>query len=46
MLLHFIFVIKDTDLGKRDKEFNYIKQMADEALEEYNKVLNELENEE
>ena len=28
MLLHFIFVIKDTDLGKRDKEFEYVKQMA------------------
>jgi len=28
MILHFIFVIKDTDLGKRDKEFEYIKQMA------------------
>ena len=28
MILHFIFVIKDTDLGKRDKEFEYVKQMA------------------
>ena len=28
MLLHFIFVIKEEDLGKRDKEFDYIKQMA------------------
>ena len=28
MLLHFIFVIKDSDLGKRTKEFDYIKQMA------------------
>lgn len=28
MLLHFIFVIKDSDLGKRDKEFDYVKQMA------------------
>jgi len=28
MLLHFIFVIKDSDLGKRDKEFGYVKQMA------------------
>ena len=31
---------------KWDFDDNYIKQMADEALEEYNKVLNELENEE
>ena len=28
MLLHFIFVIKEQDLGKRDKEFDYIKQMS------------------
>lgn len=28
MLLHFIFVIKESDLGKRTKEFDYIKQMA------------------
>lgn len=28
MLLHFIFVIKESDLGKRTKEFEYIKQMA------------------
>ncbi len=28
MLLHFIFVIKEEDLGKRDKEFDYVKQMA------------------
>lgn len=28
MLLHFIFVIKDSDLGKRDKEFDYVKQMS------------------
>jgi len=28
MLLHFIFVIKDLDLDKRDKEFEYVKQMA------------------
>jgi len=29
MLLHFIFVIKDSDLGTRKKEFEYIKQMAE-----------------
>jgi hypothetical protein len=29
MLLHFIFVIKEADLGKRDAEFEYIKQMAE-----------------
>jgi hypothetical protein len=28
MLLHFIFVIKEKDLGKRNKEFDYIKQMS------------------
>jgi len=28
MLLHFIFVIKETDLGKRQFEFEYIKKMA------------------
>ena len=28
MLLHFIFVIKDKDLGLRDAEFEYIKKMA------------------
>lgn len=28
MLLHFIFVIKESDLGKRTNEFDYIKQMA------------------
>ena len=28
MLLHFIFVIKESDLGKRDKEFEYVKQMT------------------
>jgi len=28
MLLHFIFVIKDSDLGKRNKEFDYVKQMS------------------
>jgi hypothetical protein len=28
MLLHFIFVIKEEDLLKRKKEFDYIKQMA------------------
>ncbi len=28
MLLHFIFVIKSDDLGKRSKEFEYVKQMA------------------
>lgn len=28
MLLHFIFVIKDSDLGKRKEEFEYVKQMA------------------
>jgi len=28
MLLHFIFVVKDSDLGKRDKEFDYVKKMA------------------
>ena len=28
MLLHFIFVIKEEDLGKRKKEFEYVKQMA------------------
>jgi hypothetical protein len=29
MLLHFIFVIKDSDLGKRTKEYEYVKQMAE-----------------
>ena len=28
MLLHFIFVIKDKDLGLRAAEFEYIKKMA------------------
>ena len=28
MLLHFIFVIKEEDLGERKKEFEYVKQMA------------------
>ena len=28
MLLHFIFVIKESDLGKRKEEFEYVKQMA------------------
>ncbi len=28
MLVHFIFVIKESDLGKRTKEFEYIKQMG------------------
>ena len=28
MLLHFIFVIKDKELGLRDAEFEYIKKMA------------------
>ena len=28
MLLHFIFVIKEEDLGKRDKEFEYIEKMS------------------
>ena len=28
MLLHFIFLIKETDLEKRKKEFAYVKQMA------------------
>ncbi len=28
MLLHFIFVIKESDLGKRDKEFEYVKHMS------------------
>ena len=28
MLLHFIFVIKETEHGKRDKEFEYVKQMS------------------
>ncbi len=28
MLLHFIFVIKEEDLGKRKDEFEYIKNMA------------------
>lgn len=28
MLLHFVFVIKREDLGKRDFEFEYVKQMA------------------
>ena len=28
MLLHFIFVIKEDDLDKRDKEFEYVKQMS------------------
>ena len=28
MLLHFIFVIKEADLEKRKKEFEYVKQMA------------------
>ena len=28
MLLHFIFVIKEKDLGQRNKEFEYVKKMA------------------
>ena len=28
MLLHFIFVIKEEDLGQRDKEYEYVKKMA------------------
>ncbi len=28
MLLHFIFVIKDKELGQRDGEFEYVKKMA------------------
>jgi hypothetical protein len=28
MLLHFVFVIRREDLGKRDFEFEYVKQMA------------------
>jgi len=28
MLLHFIFVIKDKDLGLRAAEFEYVKKMA------------------
>ena len=28
MLLHFIFVIKDKDLGLRTAEFEYVKKMA------------------
>jgi len=28
MLLHFIFVIKDKELGQRELEFEYIKKMA------------------
>ena len=28
MLLHFIFVIKESDIDSRKNEFNYIKQMA------------------
>ena len=28
MILHFIFVIKDSDLDKRNQEFEYIKQMS------------------
>jgi hypothetical protein len=28
MLLHFIFVIKESELGKRDQEFTYVKKMA------------------
>ncbi len=29
MLLHFIFVIKDSELDTRQKEFEYVKQMAE-----------------
>ena len=29
MLLHFIFVIKDKELGQRDGEFEYVKKMAE-----------------
>ena len=29
MLLHFIFVIKEKELGQRDGEFEYIKKMAE-----------------
>jgi len=28
MLLHFIFIVKEEDLEKRKKEFEYIKNMA------------------
>jgi len=28
MLLHFIFVIKDKELGLRGAEFEYVKKMA------------------
>ena len=28
MILHFIFVIKEDDLDKRDKEFEYVKKMS------------------
>ncbi len=28
MILHFIFVVKEEDLEKRKKEFDYVKQMA------------------
>ena len=28
MLLHFIFVIKDKELGLRDVEFEYVRKMA------------------
>ena len=28
MLLHFIFVIKDKELGLRDAEFQYVRRMA------------------
>jgi hypothetical protein len=28
MLLHFIFVIKENELGKRNKEFEYVTQMS------------------
>ena len=28
MLLHFIFVIKEEDLGHRTEEFEYVKSMA------------------
>ena len=28
MLLHFIFLIKESELGKRNKEFEYVKKMS------------------
>ena len=29
MLLHFIFVIKEKELGQRNAEFEYVKKMAE-----------------